>query len=943
MDTLSPWRSPSPAPTTSSSVRHSLFSDGGPDPLRPFTFGRTPSLRLEIPGGGGPHERDDRSSTSPRPPFTRHLSHPGSSSRSAGSHSAAAAPLPFSFAPTPAPARPRPRPRRDTATSTQSKHEPRLPVAPYEPPIPLEIHQLLLTTPHPPPSPAPEPTPPVPPREPARRDDATRTGHGDREKGDRAASTGFRGTLRAMRTRRIRFAKDDSDDDNLATRLDHEGGSSSSENERARPPSVDVVRAWREFEAAYATVRFSPQVSLDPVESATLIFAFAWQGQFDIEEPPFPPLHSRVVVHPSLSPTAASRASQSPYDLSHFPAPLHLSRLTPIRERLVAALDLLGHFLPSEVPPHLAASSFTPSPTVSNASAPYSVASSASTRRDSLLQQSINGNADTRETTTTPSTQYSHNRSRTKSEGVASVSSTSVRSIVNHPALVALVENLVSNGLGTPSSTPSCAATVTLFPSSPQATCLTLLASCGLSLERTSFPIEVAVDAHVVANGAKGLVVGDLERDWRWRGNKDVEEKGIRFYAGMPIFAPSSLSLQYPTSTFSVAEFEEQAGGSRVAIGVLAIMDDRPKDRRDFGSAERVRLRSLASEVTSVIQQFVLDRAVALVSSLNSSAQGSTSAPHPTGPLPPPPRAHPAKARSTSSGPFPGPSAARASSRNQTRSERLPHQGHCKKVSFDAAKRSNPLETNPFPSATVDPPPSTFADPDLVPDLFHQHSPQHLLNLACASVAKNLDLSLVYLVELGDLPPSLPLDEEPSMRRESYATASSPFPHRPTLDLVASYGLPSDPAISSSSSLSSSRRLPLAASFDPALHLRALRAPEGGLLYRATSTKEPYDSGMLLPVLELDPTLATSRGPGSSEPELARSTSPRPTLDGTRDEDEELGGLSTTTTTLPRKGWVLAGYAKQRGRKWGSDEMDVFEKVSHGVAKILLWREECQL
>jgi len=59
---------------------------------------------------------------------------------------------------------------------------------------------------------------------------------------------------------------------------------------------------------------------------------------------------------------------------------------------------------------------------------------------------------------------------------------------------------------------------------------------------------------------------------------------------GMPIFAPSSLSLGTADSTLSVAQFEEEAGGARIAIGVLSIVEELPRKVGSFGTAERAKL-----------------------------------------------------------------------------------------------------------------------------------------------------------------------------------------------------------------------------------------------------------------------------------------------------------------------------------------------------------------
>lgn len=141
-----------------------------------------------------------------------------------------------------------------------------------------------------------------------------------------------------------------------------------------------------------------------------------------------------------------------------------------------------------------------------------------------------------------------------------------------------------------------------------------------------------------------------------------------------------------------------------------------------------------------------------------------------------------------------------------------------------------------------------------------------LLARHCASLAMALDLSLVYVVKL-DLSRCPPPP----------ATTGSAG-----LELIAAHNLPEESH----------------ASFDPALHLRALRAPEGGLLFRSPAESGgKFASGVLLPVAE------TPRDPSA---------------------------------TAGAEGWVLAGYTVERERKWGSREMDAFEKVRTVLLPLLV-------
>lgn len=96
---------------------------------------------------------------------------------------------------------------------------------------------------------------------------------------------------------------------------------------------------------------------------------------------------------------------------------------------------------------------------------------------------------------------------------------------------------------------------------------------------------------------------------------------------------------------------------------------------------------------------------------------------------------------------------------------------------------------------------------------------QKVFDQATRMLSKSLQLSLVYLAAL-DLSP----------------TSSS---STPTLRILASHGLPNP-----------------APAFDPSLHLKALRAPEGGLMYSNPSysphsESTGYAGGLLIPILEV--------------------------------------------------------------------------------------------
>lgn len=286
----------------------------------------------------------------------------------------------------------------------------------------------------------------------------------------------------------------------------------------SKTPADSVPKTWSDYALAYAL------------------------GQMDVSDPPFPPVEAQQI-------------GPSPYDVAHFPAPLDLAPTSAIRNRLIEHLDLLGR-----------------------------------NRRFSTdtLSSSHGTSGDPRR------------GSRTAPSGSNVYSNSPWRSLVGDTALRSLLSRALYTPLGTPAlfkPAPK-AAMITLFPPSSEPTApVTILASINLP-HNLSIPLSHAIDAHVLLNGECGLIVPDTERDWRWRGNdlvcsrsftmpgspynpgsSDDKSLGIRFYAAMPIFAPSMPEL---------ASFEEEAGG-RIAIGTIAVLDDWPRLAK-FGSTERAKL-----------------------------------------------------------------------------------------------------------------------------------------------------------------------------------------------------------------------------------------------------------------------------------------------------------------------------------------------------------------
>ncbi|GAA5968247.1 hypothetical protein JCM11641_003782 [Rhodosporidiobolus odoratus] len=817
---------------------------------------------------------------------------------------------------------------RNPFLSSSMPAQPRAARVDYEPPLPLEMQMLLLTTPAPPRRQQPTFEAYALARQAYLDEQEERKARLAEQAGkERNWKSGLVKKVWALRGNGITNRSGKRPEISGPQRVLHTagGGSLAVGAARARwlPPrraengtgridsksAAEVVpRSWQEYERLYAN------------------------GDLDVEDPPFPPLSSPRDSTLFISTRQAPPSlAFTPYEAAHFPAPLHLSALSAVRDRLLFQLDLLGEYLAPAPPPTaqlppLPHESDTPSPAPSGLST--STASTAE-RRDSLLQATPNQLSDRRgsATSTIASTALSPSstgakfpsaaqgpifpsrppvpllsssvRAGTVSAGMSAYSLTAqaaLTSLRNHPALVQLLQEAMTAPLGSRAlfnPVPK-AAYITLFPaysSSPSAS-ITILASLNLPPDVLSLPVSHAFDAHTLLNGEKGMAILDAERDWRWRGNVLVKEGsdsgrvggglGIRFYAGMPIFAPSLPA---------VAAHEESAGG-RIAIGTVAVLDDQPRLTK-WGVPERAALRSLASRITSAIERFIIERdnaqflqrqatsprPSAATSSHSRQDAKKVSFDHGAAPLPPPEVSHVDHAVAPVD---------QADVREETGGRAEEQQAKGKggqeeqdEKPSDIEQKQQALEKAPGEEAEedvveevaraeeaeedefTDAPTFTGSSPPALPPLLAATSPMAIYAAACASLASTLNLSLVYIVSL-DLSSCQPA---PSLIGD------------PKLQLISAHNLPTDSN----------------ASFDPALHLRALRAPEGGLLFRSPTSSSDggaFSSGVLLPIAE-------TQG----------------------------------------KGWVLAGYTTQGRRRWGEKEMDEFEKVREGIAKVVLWQE----
>ncbi|KAK4053305.1 hypothetical protein OIO90_003917 [Microbotryomycetes sp. JL221] len=631
----------------------------------------------------------------------------------------------------------------------------------------------------------------------------------------------------------------------------------------SRSLAFEVPKTWDEYASLYA------------------------RGIIDIEDPPFPP-----IAHGS---DALSRPS--PYQEGNYNAPS--SPFEHLRRRLLLNCNLLGEQNSSSF---IGDNNSVLSGPVSATMVPLPSGSSTRTTRSSnnghdsiLFNRRDSGAAPTggkRDSyaSTTPSSMFSspnmNNMSPFPTKNAKSPSIAS-RAITNHPAIVQILER-ARKLFGTRMSF------ISVLDDQRQI----LLATDGIPEHVDSLPKAATICSHTLLNGEKGLIVLDTQRDWRFRNNVMSVVLGIRFYAAMPVFGPSE------------AELEEAAGG-RIAVGTIAIVDDQP--RGSFTPAERAKLRSLATDASNEISAWCSGRRSSIASSFTSfnSPQLSSSS-----------SAVPSMSRSThrpthsthstssyidwqtntnavaASRPSSGVDLTTSStsprvaidhrspsSVDEEQDDREVLKGlangstaHSRQPLSSTARRiqhgRNASDTSSvchsdYNNATHSNKP-TF--PSTTVRELPQSSRQKVFDLATKTLGQGLDLSLVYLVSLNNL--------------ETNATSTTSIKGGIVkLNLLSSWNLPQSTP-----------------SFDASLHLKALRAPEGGLLFKnplvnpsqqptgssTTSTQQAYASGILLPVVEHDGT-----------------------------------------------GYVLAGYTKDSKREFDEQELNAFLQVVEQLQKVL--------
>lgn len=313
------------------------------------------------------------------------------------------------------------------------------------------------------------------------------------------------------------------------------------------------------------------------------------------------------------------------------------------------------------------------------------------------------------------------------------------------------------------------------------------LAESGLDGMREA-PRALTVCSHTVLSGRKGFTILDTLNDWRFSSSPLVEAHAARFYAGVPLLAPN-------------LDGSPESDQAACPIGTLCVVDSKPREA--FGIEERKKLVYMAEYARREIEIWFKSKTAQKIAALEESRQnfiqevrdvegveeGSTGQQTEVLELDTTangsPPLNPEEARLRTKGSF-------GTFRSNRFLKSRPISSHSTASSAEAS-----------PVAFVPQGPSLFDDANtgLKPKI------QTVFELATKLVGVTLELSLVYLLAVK------PHNDQSNTGH--------------TL-ILSAYNLPFP-----------------APSFDAGLHLRALRAPEGGLLYQNPSPQEVQNEGLV--------------------------------------------------------------------------------------------------
>lgn len=309
---------------------------------------------------------------------------------------------------------------------------------------------------------------------------------------------------------------------------------------------------------------------------------------------------------------------------------------------------------------------------------------------------------------------------------------------------------------------------------------------------------DIGFCAHTLLSGRKGFTILDTHKDWRFENGPLVQNFGSRFYAGVPLMAPN-------------LDGSPEAEENSCPIGTLCVVDTQPRD--SFGVDDRKKLVYMAEYARREIENWFAKKMDQKMKTLANGQETWNQE---------------LKRIITSE----------SNEDNSLESEVLSDGVSVRNVTVPSSDQSRPLFkrfkssttistalTSPISRADISLKSPTKTGPGLFDDVAGVLKPKmrKVFDLSTRLVGETLDLSLVYLAAV------VPHGEPSSLGRTM---------------VIAGHNLP----------------LPLPV-LGASLHLRALRSPEGGLLYQNPSVEEseeaalphqnssnPFASAMLLAV-----------------------------------------------------------------------------------------------
>ncbi|GAA5901521.1 hypothetical protein JCM6882_006303 [Rhodosporidiobolus microsporus] len=498
------------------------------------------------------------------------------------------------------------------------------------------------------------------------------------------------------------------------------------------------------------------------------------------------------IEDPPLPPQRIAREGAEP---TPFQKRLYVAPYPPneaLRQNVVNRLDLFGTKERAAMNASQATLDITASPPLPTSVAMIPSASAASTATSRSSYIAPSEGLSSRRNSTSGFSTHSASTDATSAAVHAGASTDAVASLKDHPVFRALVARAKDVFQARVSA-------ITVLDEDTQL----YLASGGMPDGIETTPRAASFCSHAILNEDRGMVVMNSTEDWRFANNLVTTHLGARFYAGVPVMARAG------------------PNDPSVPIGTLCIIDDKP--REEFTEAHRRVLRDFAMQASNAIETWVAERMATKMARLHTLMPFPCLAPPAplSPPLTPPPSAglappRPPRRPHTASGP---PTSALPS----TPPASLHRFGSVSTSTGGHSRKGSDAESTASSANIVQPRRPTALSLGVTTDDPVSALPREIqkqFDTAVRMLAKALELELVYLAAL-DL-----------------ALLDSSASNGTKLRILSSHGLPTPPP-----------------SFDPALHLKALRAPEGGLIYKnpryAASATASYAAGILIPVLEV--------------------------------------------------------------------------------------------